>query len=327
MKRTNRVYVDFSQLINAFHLSGPDKLCGVVIHDDCTALDDALLSWEHEAITQPDAFAWKRFRGVAVPLRDGRLVVAIGTGMGCTGTSIVVHETLLQLGTNIPILKVGTCVGTVNPVGTTFLPKYAIADEGVAQWDERLTSGWVPDLGVFQGKRLVFSGEPLRTNWRNHIASQWHLLQGEFDCNIEDQYRDQLSLQETDSGVVWSTDAFYPSWCLPDLWKMLSGGTGSALKPVVEADKSGIVVQAVTMKASNDDYIASWDMECSAAFSAGMATGVKVAAALVISWASQHWTAVPETGYEQRAAEHASKIKGACERFLIQSAVTFLATR
>ena len=132
------------------------RLVGVVVHDEvggfCRALN------KHGFSAKPIRIG-TRFKARVVS-KGRRCILLVGTGMGCTGSSIVIYELALQQ-QEVPILKVGTCVSTweSNEVGTILVPRWAVADDGVVEWDGRAcTKGH--DLQqeikeVFKHKRVV----------------------------------------------------------------------------------------------------------------------------------------------------------------------------
>lgn len=253
--------------------------------------------------------------GIGVVALGRRWVLLVGTGMGCTGSSLVVYELGLQR-RHVRVIKVGTCVSTYRPccVGTIFMPDWAIADEGTTRWDGGIsrTSQSLPDevQSVFQGMDAVSTRGNLRAPWMAHMPADL-----------------RARVHSSERACVWSSDAFYPLLARPDFVRHLADGHEVSFLDDTQARAAIEAIRQPAQLGLEQGWwpVMAWDMECSALFSAAHVVHVPVAAALVVSWSSSHWVEVGETGSTSRT-EADGTIAHDVERRVVVDAVEYLLT-
>lgn len=286
------------------------RLVGVVVHDEAKAIGKSLARYRR----QGKRIGTRARFGARVVQKGGRCVLLVRTGMGCTGSSIVVYE-LALLEHAVPVLKVGTCVSMWGKrrghgVGTVLMPQWAVADEGVTDWDGRVLypgSGQPAGLAsVFTNRRVVGADRALRKSWKNHLRGKLK------------RFAKRGAIFARDESAVWSADAFYPLLLRPDLIADLAKG-----HRVVLAGQEPCTKVASIGRGRQGQRLLAWDMECSALFSAGIATGLKVAAALAVSWTTAHWTNIGNCGDPSRGSEQ-KRLAHAVEHTLVNQAIRFL---
>jgi len=204
------------------------RIVGVVVHDDGGVFNTALKGTDFVplAVDASDRFP------VRVVIDDCDCVLLVGTGMGSTGQSVVVYELAMQI-PNLRILKIGTCVSTWSEcaVGTILVPRKAIADDGVANWDALWRDSRPAKVAdVLHGKAVVEPGPELTESWLSRLEHHGNWPSGS-------------ALDEAQAGeaVIWSADAFYPLILRPDFFRLLAKGYSVA----VDTQGSRKVVLAV----------------------------------------------------------------------------------
>jgi len=291
-----------------------NELAGIVLHDEAGVFDKAIYAGfrKNFGLSLKRLRIGKRFQARVV-LKDARCVLLIGTGMGCTGSSIVVHELGFQE-IHVPILKIGTCVSTWRSaeVGTILVPRWAIAAEGVTDWEKPTLP--CPISEIFVNRDVVGMNRDLKKKWIEHIKKcNWKRFHGAFfDCET----------------AVWSADAFYALLEFSDLFQKLAKEYVITLanprKPRTKVLK--IMQKRQRANSSQSKPLVGWDMECSAIFSAAQKQNLQIVATLVVSWSSEHWIQLAKTGKhtrKQNVRENAHKI----ERALIRQGIRYLLQR
>lgn len=295
---------------------GDLELVGVIVHDEVAELDRALrTTGDFSAVDYPES---PRFPARLV-WHSGKCVLLVGTGMGGAGSSIVVYELAYQR-PKVPVLKVGTCVSTWrsdNEVGTVFLPDWALADDGVVGWDGRCdldesTSPGQQIVQVLGNKTLVAANGGLRGEWEKHIRNKAE----------PGSARDRLEGGKT---AVLYSDAFYQIWQLPGFSRHLA--EGYYVTPGAGGGRTTVanIGQCENVSGTSAKLL-GWDMETAALFSAGQATGLAVAAALVVSWSNEHWTDVGIHGDSKRTNDD-SRLAHRIEHELLHEGLRFLLNR
>jgi len=294
-------------------LQGRRRLAGVVVHDDVGAFDI-----KNIRVTRRAVDIGTRFRAY-LGSRDDHCVLLVGSGMGCTGSSIIAHELALQA-KGVPILKIGTCV-SMHPsyeVGTILIPQWAVADEGVTEWDGRIrqtTRVGAPHIReVFTNRTAVAAHRSLRRKWSSHIEG--------CDCL-------RRRVANTNCQIaVWSSDAFYPLLLRPDFVEYLAQGQGHMIQLRGDGCRrkvAKVLRGAPARNCKRRPRLAAWDMECAALFSAGDAGRLEVAAGLVVSWSSKHWSDIGRRGSLSRTPPE-QRIAHKTEAHLIRMAIDCLLT-
>lgn len=284
-----------------------DKIVGAVVHDGIDAIDRALKFPPKRNIET--RFETRVFR------LGNRCVLLIETGMGCTGQSIIAYELALQ-GYQVPIIKIGTCVSVrraKQETGIIFVPRWAVADEGVSTWDKRIHSKLrLPALveEVFRNKTVARASETLHSKWSNHLMRQQ---------SVRKKLAGRLVDYET---AVWSSDAFYPLMLRPDFFRHLGKGT------LIRVNESERRVTEISRQENKGKWtrLMAWDMECSALFSAGETMKMEVAAALVISYSNKQSCDIGYRGEDGRSSDEKEKVH-AIEDVLIGEAIRYLLCR
>lgn len=214
-------YVDVGGVSQEF------PVVGAVVHDEGEVFDRALAHMSGNKCFFVCPEISRRF-SVRVLRNDhygSQCVLLIGTGMGGSGSSIVVHELARQLqGRGRRVLKVGTCVSTWDgdQVGDVQMPRWAIADDDVVEWDRRWSRASANDARfspdqVFRGKRVVRPNDELWKAWSG-IAS-W---------------------ESWDPTAVWSTNTHYPIVLCSNFFQLL------AQKHVMHLVEDSSVVGGIT---------------------------------------------------------------------------------
>lgn len=317
LAKTNGRYLKLGELKSKYQSY---RLAGVVVHDEVEVFDEAVneevkneYKWKIEPIR-----VGKRFQARVVS-QGRRYILLIGTGMGCTGSSIVVYELGLQH-PKVRILKVGTCVSTwqSDKVGTILVPRWAIADEGVTELDGRVlgrSHGQQREIEeVFKNKNVVSADQTFREEWNCHLHKHIDKL-NKLNGTLAD-----------DDTVVWSADAFYPLLLRSDFVEYFAEGHAIRLRNVNRGwTKVRKIRQKVRVKNREGwERLAAWDMECAALFSAGQVLGLEVAAGLVVSWSSEHWRNIAKCSTDTRDEIDDKELAHKIEHVLVLEAILYL---
>lgn len=306
-KKNVQNYLQDGRYVSLKNLPPKRPLIGVIVHDEVDVFKKAL------AKSKPIRIG-KRFKARIISKKPG-CILLIGTGMGCTGSSIIAYELALQK-RKVPIIKIGTCVSIWQDyeVGTIFVPRWSISDEGVVHWDKRISqrnkSLSQEIKKAFKNKIVIGSHKAFTNDWKQYVNdAKWNTADAEF-INGET--------------AIWSTDAFYPLMLRPDLMKYLAQEHMIQLNHIGRDAK----VQDIRRKRYIKDAkgwlkLVAWDMECAALFSACKVLDIEIAAGLVVSWSNEHWTEIGEKGKTSRNKKH-KNIAHEIEHKLIVRAVEYL---
>ena len=294
------------------------ELAGVIVHDDGNELADALCSYPYPAALVD---VGNRFTAWSIR-RDDRHILLVGTGMGSANGAVLIYELAAalrseQLVDRIPVLKIGTCPSTWRklPVGSVLVPRWAIADEGVTQWNFEDVSSpkeW------FGGKSVPSADEELTGSWFERV-SRLHGITVNYDARKPERIG------------VWSTDALFPVIERPDFFDALPDDPEIVLSAQAAEHDQATALRTVqslteeTCRGREEDrcILAAWDMESSCLFSSAQSLGVRIAAGLVVTYTKEYFTNIGKQGDPDRPSKEGDEAHE-IEDELIVAAADFL---